>query len=201
MATRSLESNSVAILARAVSCSKVRMISSIVGVLMVPALISTEWAIAHTMHRSKSSEMCWNLGPLVRGFTDCENHVRSISDAVGLLTSRITAVEWVVNTLSAETVSFAEMEQNIRSLTARMCKIETNAASASSGSGSARSWPSLFQIDGSTATGSSEEGRNTRCRLVTFSSTDDENARNAVLSRFPCEQCHTGVSVYLKKHK
>ena len=35
--------------------------------------------------------------------------------------------------------------------------------------------------------------------LDTFSSPDDENARSAVLLRFPCEQCHAGVSAWLRK--
>ena len=47
-----------------------------------------------------------------------------------------------------------EMEQNFSTLTARMCKVETYAASASNVSGSARSWPALEQVDGSTAAGS-----------------------------------------------
>ena len=97
-----------------------------------------------------------------------------------------------------------EMEQNFSALTARMCKIETGVASASNVSGSARSWPSLEQIDGCTAagshgSGSSDDNRNTRRRLDTFSNPDDENARSAVLLQFPCEQCHAGVPTWLKK--
>ena len=67
-----------------------------------------------------------------------------------------------------------------------------------------RSWPSLEQVDGSTATGfhgpgSSDDSRNTRRRLDTFSNPDDENARSAVLLQFPCEQFHADVSSWLKK--
>ena len=55
--------------------------------------------------------------------------------------------------------------------------------------------------DGSTATGSlgshgpgsSEDNRNTRRRLDTFSSPDDEHARSAVLLQFLFEQYHAGV--------
>ena len=36
--------------------------------------------------------------------------------------------------------------------------------------------------------------RNTRRRLDTFSSPEDEHARSAVLLRFPCEQYHTGTT-------
>ena len=71
-------------------------------------------------------------------------------------------------------------------------------------SGSARSWPSPGPVGGSTATGShgpgsTDDNRNTRCRLDTFSNPDDENARSAVLLQFPCEQCHAGVSTWLNK--
>ena len=81
------------------------------------------------------------------------------------------------------------MEQNFSTLTARLCKVETYAASASNVSGSARSWPSLEQVDGSTAAGShgpgaSNDNRNTRRRLDTSSSPADEHARSAVLVRF-----------------
>ena len=66
------------------------------------------------------------------------------------------------------------MEQNFSALSARICKVETCAASASNVSGSARSWPSLEQVDGSTAAGthgpgSSDDNRNTIRRLDTFS--------------------------------
>ena len=114
----------------------------ILVLLLVPALTSTVWAIRS--YDAQFKELRDMLGPLVRGFTDFENHVKTILDAVCLFTSRITKVEQIVNTFSAKMVSFAEMEQNVNSLTARMCKIETNAASASSGPGT----------DGSTAAGS-----------------------------------------------
>ena len=96
------------------------------------------------------------------------------------------------------------MEHNFSALSARTCKIETNAVSASSVSGSARSWPLPGQVDGSTAVGShdpgsSEEGRNTRRRLEKDTGPDDENARSTVPLRFPCEQCHAGISVWLTR--
>ena len=114
------------------------------------------------------------LLPLVRGFADFfANHVKTISDAVVLVTSRMTNVEQIVNTLSAKMFSFAEVEQNVSSLTTRMCNSKTNIASASSVPGSARSWPSPGQVDGSAVTGSHRPGsfddnRNTRRKLDTF---------------------------------
>ena len=65
------------------------------------------------------------------------------------------------------TTRITEMEQNFSNLTARVCKVETYAASASNVSGSARSWSSVEQVDGSTAAGShgpgsSDDHRNTR---------------------------------------
>ena len=56
----------------------------------------------------------------------------------------------------------------------KLCKDETYSASASNVPGSARSWPSVEQVDGSTAAGSHgpgsfDDNRNTRRRLDTFS--------------------------------
>ena len=149
------------------------------------------------------------LLPLARGFADYDNHVKTLSEAVGMVTSRIASVEQTVNALSAKMASFAALEQNVStltenvsSLTARICKIETNATSVSSGSDSARSWNILGHSKGSTAAGSlgshgpgsSDDSRNTRRRLDTFSSPEDEQARSAVLLRFPCEQYHKGIT-------
>ena len=99
------------------------------------------------------------------------------------------------------------VEQVVSSLAARVAALETISASASSGSVSASSWNLLGQTDGSTATGSllshgpgsSDDNRNTRRRLDTFSSPGDEHARSAVLLHFPCEQIHAGVSTWLEK--
>ena len=59
------------------------------------------------------------------------------------------------------------------------------------------------QVDGSTAAGfhgpgSSDDNRNTRRRLDTFSSPEDEQPRRAGLLRFPCEQYHKGISKWIK---
>ena len=80
----------------------------------------------------------------------------------------------ITKTLEDFATRLPEMEQNFSTLTARMCKVETHAASASHVSGSARSWPSREQVDGSTAAGShgpgsSDDNRNTRRRLDTLS--------------------------------
>ena len=50
---------------------------------------------------------------------------------------------------------------------------------------------------GSHGPGSSDDNRNTRRRLDTFSSPEDEHARSAVLLRFPCEQYHTGITNWI----
>ena len=72
------------------------------------------------------------LLPPARGFADFDKHVKTLSEAVGMVTSRIASVEQTVNALSAKMES------------------RTHAASASNVSGSARSWSSVEQIDGST---------------------------------------------------
>ena len=82
---------------------------------------------------------------------------------------------------------------------------QPGAASVSSGSGSARSWTLLGHSDGSTATGSlvshglgsSDDNRNTRRRLDTFSSSEDEQARSAILLLFPCEQYRKGFTKWI----
>ena len=51
-----------------------------------------------------------------------------------------------------------EMEQNLSTLIANLHKVETYAPSASNVSGSARSWPSLEQVGGSTAAGPMAQG-------------------------------------------
>ena len=145
------------------------------------------------------------LLPLARGFADFDNHVKTLSEAVSMVTSRIVSVEQTVNATSAKMASFATLEQNVstltenvNSLTARICKIETNATTVSSGSDSARSWNVLGHSNCSTAAeslgshgpGSTDDSRNTRRRLDTFSNPEDEQARSAVLLRFPCEQYH-----------
>ena len=48
-------------------------------------------------------------------------------------------------------------------------------------------------------TRSSDDSRNTRRRLETFSSPEDEQARSAVFLRFPCKQYHTGITKWINK--
>ena len=50
--------------------------------------------------------------PLAHGFADFDNHVKTLSEAVGMVTSRITSVEQTVNALSAKMASFAALEQS-----------------------------------------------------------------------------------------
>ena len=94
----------------------------------------------------------------------------------------------VTKTFCGFVAGLTEMEQNFSARTARKNKVDTGVTSASSVSGSpGGSSPSLEQVDCSPATGSryqgsSNENRNTRRRLDTDKSPDDENARSAVLT-------------------
>ena len=121
---------------------------------------------------------------------------------------RIGCLGWTrtsQKTLGDSAIRLTEMEQNFNALSTRMCKLETGAAFGSSGPDSARSWNMLGHSDCSTALaslgshcpGSSDDSRNTRCILDTFSSGEDEHARSAVLLRFPCEQYHTGITKWI----
>ena len=122
--------------------------------------------------------------------------------------SRIeNCVQTLSQTVSARATKITSVEQIVSSLAARVATLEANAGSASCDSGSASSWNLLGHGDGSPATGSlvshgpgsSDENRNTRRRLDTFSSQEDEHARSPVLLHFPCEQYHAGVPTWLEK--
>ena len=151
------------------------------------------------------------LLPLARVFADFYNHVKTLSEAVGMVTSELPALTRP-SMPSAKMAPFATLEQNVSTLTenvnsptARICKIETNATSVSSGSDSEISWNILGHSNSSAATGSlgshgqgsSDDSGNTRRRLDTFSSSQDEHARSAVLLRFPCERYHNGVAIWI----
>ena len=92
--------------------------------LTVLALISTEWVTAQSMHSSK--ELRDILFPLAR-FADLDNHVKTLSEAVGMATSRITSVEQTVNALSAKMASFAALEQNVSTLTENVNSLTVHA--------------------------------------------------------------------------
>ena len=125
---------------------------------------------------------------LVQGFTRIEKTILSLTQSVNSITNNISNIEQAVDGLAA-----------------RVAALEAGAASASSGSYSAKSWNLLGQSDASRATGSlgsqgpgsSDDSRNTRRRIDTFSSSEDEHARSAVLLRFPCEQYHTGITNWI----
>ena len=56
------------------------------------------------------------LSPLVQGFKDLDKPLKTTCEAVGIVTSRITDAELIVNTLPAKMALFAEMEQNVSAL-------------------------------------------------------------------------------------
>ena len=105
----------------------------------------------------------------------------------------VVAVHRVSHTVAAQTTKITSIEQIVGSLLARVTTLEAGATSGSSGPDSARSWNTLGHGDGSTDTGSlgshgpgsSDDNRNTRRRLDTFSSPEDEHTRSAVLLHFP----------------
>ena len=112
-------------------------------------------------------------------------------------------VQTLAQTVAAQTTKITSIELIVGSFLVRVTTLVSGAASGSSGPNSARSWNMLGHSDGSTATGSlgshglgsSDDNRNTRRRIDTFSSPEDEHARSAILLRFPCEQYHTGVTI------
>ena len=145
------------------------------------------------------------------GFRPCtmEEKIKEIHLQLPLFiqnTARIeNCVQTLAQTVAAQTTKITHIEQLVGSLVARGTSLEQNAASGSSSPDSARSWNMLGQSNGSTATGSlgchgpgsSDDNRNTRRRLDTFSGPEAEQARSAVLLRFPCEQYHKGITKWI----
>ena len=125
----------------------------------VPSASSIEERIEAILARrfSQIEASLAEIPMFVQGFTRFENTVLSLTQSAAAITEKIASVEQVVG-----------------GLTARVAALETSAVSALGVSGSARSWPSPGQGDGSTATGShgpgsSDDNRNTRRRLDAFS--------------------------------
>ena len=105
----------------------------------------------------------------------------------------------VTNTFGRFVARLTEKEQNFSAFTARMCKIETGVASASNVSGSLLgSWPSPGQSDPVTRVRRKKAGIQDAGSTLS-NCPDDENARSAVLLRFPCEQCLPGMHAWLKE--
>ena len=140
------------------------------------------------------------LGALLAKFVHFETQIAQIP----ALTTWMSRMEsHITKTLGDFATRLTEMEQNFSTLTARLCKVETYATSASIVTGSARSWPSLEQVDGSTAAGShgpgsSNDNRNTRRRFDPSSGAEDEQSRSAVLFRFPCEQYLKAITQWIE---
>ena len=149
------------------------------SVLMFMVLISTKWVIAQSMHSSKEfRNISLPLG--------LDSHIMTTTSRPSvepwvLVTSRNASVEQTVNALSAKMASFTALEQkvstlteDVSSLTARICKLKRCKRPVSSGSDSAKIL-GIFS-----GPGSSCDNRNTRRRLDTISSPEDEHARSAV---------------------
>ena len=157
---------------------------------MVLVTTSMEWAPAPEVRMDEK------LDALLSKFVQFEAQIAQIP-ALTAWMSRMDS--HISKTLGDFASRLTEMEQNFSTITARLCKFETHAASASNVSSSARFWPTLEQVDGSAAAGShgpgsSDDNRNTRRRLDPSSSAEDEQSRSAVLEKFPCEQDLKGVT-------
>ena len=149
------------------------------------------------------------MGGRSRTLDDKVNEKLSQLTPLPLITRSVSGLESCVQTVSQSmatiTTKVTSIEQLAGGLAARVAALEAGALSASSVSGSPiGSWPLPGQLDGSTGTGSRDRGsldenRKTRRKLDTDTCPDDENARSAVLSRFPCEQCHSCLCAWLNK--
>ena len=87
-----------------------QLLLRILVLLMVPALISTECLITHMTHNSKRFEIfCYHSCRDSKTWTNTQDHL----GGRGIVTSRISDAELIVNTLSAKMALLAEMEQNV----------------------------------------------------------------------------------------
>ena len=110
--------------------------------LMTLAPTSMVWAPVLEVQRKKTSMLFFR------------NLYTSKRRSRKFLLLRIGCPAWIhISRKHFFATGLTEMEQNFSTLIARLCQVETYAASASSVSGSARSWPLLEQVDGSTAAG------------------------------------------------
>ena len=103
--------------------------SSLLRMALAPT--SMVWAPALEVQRMKSSMLSFRNLHFETQIAQTPTHMNWVS--------RIDS--HIAKTLGYFATRIAEMEQNFSALTARMCKVETYAASASKKSGSARSWP------------------------------------------------------------
>ena len=168
-------------------CPGRRLYLRMLVLLMVLVMTSMAWSPAAETLRMKSSM------PFSRSLYTSKRR------SPKYLLSRHGCPVWIrISRKHLGILRLTEMEQNFSALTARMCKFETYAASASNVSGSARSWPTLEQVDGSTAAGShvpasSDDNRTTRRRLDPSSSAEDEPQRNHTVDRCcGCDVCDCG---------
>ena len=138
------------------------------------------------------------LLPLARGFADFSNHVKTISEAVGDVTSRIIGVEHAVNALVAKMALLTALEQNVNTFTEnassplhvcaklKQMQLPSRGVPARQDLGTYLDIVAAPQPLGPSdpmAMGHPDDNGNTRRRLDTFTSPEDEQARSAVLLR------------------
>ena len=165
--------------------------------LVVPVLISTEWAIAHTMHSSKSSEIYW--------YHSCGD------SQISKVTSRPSVTPWVSSLpglLMSNGSSVPSLPRWSHSQRWNIMSAPSHRLSAPSLHACARSklMPQTFlarqgrglHLDRLMAP--QPQGPMTQDLLKKTETQDaDSIDRSAVLLRFPSEQCHVGVSAWIKK--
>ena len=117
------------------------------------------------------------------------------------LTSWMSRMEsHVTNSLGIFAARLTEMKQNFSALAARVCKFETGVNSTSNAPGSpGGSWP-LDELMAARPRGPVTLAHLKKAGIQDGDTNlDDEITRSAVLLRFPCEQCHAGMSAWTKR--
>ena len=151
-----------------------------------------EWPAVPLVNSSRRFESCFDPSFTSRGvWKISKNHIQTITNAVVVLTSRVTNIEQIVIFFKKKMASFAKLEQN-----SRLCKVEKDMVSDSNASGLGTS---LVQMTAPQPLGPMAQGH-----LMTTETHDEGlilpqalKMHNHEVSSKTCEQYLKGVTQWI----
>ena len=142
---------------------------------------------ASTMEE-KINEIYLQLPLFMQNAARIENCVQTLAQTLAAQTTKITNIENLLGVLWLASLLWNKMQ-----LLVPVALIEQDLGACLD----KETAPQPLGPLGPMAQGSSDDSRNTRRRIDTFSSPEDEDARSAVLLGFPCEQYHKGITKWI----
>ena len=133
------------------------------------------------------NEIYWQLPLFIQDAAKIENCVQTLAQTVAALTTKITKVNNLLEALWLASLLWKQVQLLVPVVLIQQDLGTCLDSNCSTATGSL----------GSQGPGSSDDNRNTRRGLDTFTSPEDEHARSAILFRFPCEQYHTGITNWI----